>query len=168
MPRAKGSPQSWISQGMGSGALAPFRLTWMHGRPQWGPLTSAGRQECRLHTSPPQEELSEDVREFLEDHIQENLPVSWSHCLSAFLPLPTGLSCPWGCCVCTEIPGVGDEVGVPEISGGAVLRASASPLNHGGQSPGVSFLPDEPRGPGPGFRGQPPAGMHNQASGFVL
>ena len=33
LPPAKGSPQSCISQGMGSGALAPFRLTWMHGRP---------------------------------------------------------------------------------------------------------------------------------------
>ena len=96
---------------------------------QWGPLTSAGRQECRLHTSSPQEGLSEDICEFIEDHIQENLPVSWSHCLSAFLPLPTGLSCPWGCCVCTELPGVGDEGGVLEISGGVALWASASPLS---------------------------------------
>uniref|UniRef100_A0AC11ELA8 Uncharacterized protein n=1 Tax=Ovis aries TaxID=9940 RepID=A0AC11ELA8_SHEEP len=61
---------------MGSGALAPFRLTWMHGRPQWGALTSAARQECRQHTSSPQEELSKDVCEFMEDHIQENLPES--------------------------------------------------------------------------------------------
>lgn len=82
---AKGSPQSWISQGMGSGALALFRLTWMLGRPQWGALTSAARQgtDC---TSSPQEKLSKDVCEFIEDHIQENLPVSWSHCLSTFLP----------------------------------------------------------------------------------
>ena len=33
-----------------------------------------------------QEALSEDIVEYLEDHIQENLPVSWSHCLSTFLP----------------------------------------------------------------------------------
>ena len=99
------------------------------GRPLWGALTSAAGQECRLHTSSPQEELSKYVCEFMEDHIQENLPVSWSHCLSTFLPLPTGLSCPWGCCVCTELPGVRDEEGVPEISGGAALKASASPLS---------------------------------------
>uniref|UniRef100_A0AC11D7U1 Uncharacterized protein n=1 Tax=Ovis aries TaxID=9940 RepID=A0AC11D7U1_SHEEP len=61
---------------MGSGALALFRLTWMHGRPQWGPLTSAARQECRQHISSPQEELSKDVCEFIEDHIQENFPES--------------------------------------------------------------------------------------------
>ncbi|KAB0382511.1 hypothetical protein FD755_004428 [Muntiacus reevesi] len=61
---------------MGSGALAPFRLTWMHGGRQWGPLTSAAGQECRLHTSSPQEALSEDIVEYLEDHIQENLPES--------------------------------------------------------------------------------------------
>ena len=140
MPRAKGSPQRWISQGMESGALAPFRLTWMHGRPQWGPLTSAGRQECRLHTSSPQEKLIKGTFKVMEDHIQENLPVSWSHCLSTFLALPTGLSCPWGCYVWTELPGVGDERGVPEISGGAALRASTSRLSIGGQSPGLSFL----------------------------
>ncbi|KAB0382510.1 hypothetical protein FD755_004427 [Muntiacus reevesi] len=61
---------------MGSGALAPFRLTWVHGRRQWGPLTSAAGQECRPHTSSPQEALSEDIVEYLEDHIQENLPES--------------------------------------------------------------------------------------------
>ena len=99
------------------------------GRPLWGALTSAAGQECRLHTSSPQEELSKYVCEFMEDHIQENLPVSWSHCLSTFLPLPTGLSCPWGCCVCTELPGVRDEEGVPEISGGAALKASFSQLS---------------------------------------
>lgn len=168
MPPAKGSPQSWISQGMGSGALAPFRLTWMHGRPQWGALTSAARQECRQHTSSPQEELSKDVCEFMEDHIQENLPVSWSHCLSTFLPLPTGLSCPWGCCVCTELPGVGDEGG--SLKSQVVQHCGHHPPHsaHSGQSPGLSFLPDEPREPGAGFRGRPPAGRYNQAPGFAL
>ncbi|KAB0338416.1 hypothetical protein FD754_024598 [Muntiacus muntjak] len=61
---------------MGSGALAPFRLTWVHGGRQWGPLTSAAGQECRPHTSSPQEALSKDIVEYLEDHIQENLPES--------------------------------------------------------------------------------------------
>ena len=109
---------------------------------QWGPLTSAGRQECRLHTSSPQEELSEDICEFVEDHIQENLPVSWSHCLRAFLPLPTGLSCPWGCCVYTELPGVGDELGGGSLKSQVVQFCRHQPPHsaHGGQSPGLSFL----------------------------
>ena len=113
---------------MGSGALASFRLTWMHGRPQLGPDLRSKAGVRTAHSS-PQEKLNEDFYEFLEDNIQENLPVSWSHCLSTFLPLPTGLSCPWGCCVCTELPGVRDEEGVPEISGGAALKASFSQLS---------------------------------------
>ncbi|XP_060261926.1 uncharacterized protein LOC114110633 isoform X3 [Ovis aries] len=115
-----------------------------------------------------EEELSKDVCEFMEDHIQENLPVSWSHCLSTFLPLPTGLSCPWGCCVCTELPGVGDEGG--SLKSQVVQHCGHHPPHsaHSGQSPGLSFLPDEPREPGAGFRGRPPAGRYNQASGFAL
>uniref|UniRef100_A0A4W2H9W7 Interleukin 32 n=1 Tax=Bos indicus x Bos taurus TaxID=30522 RepID=A0A4W2H9W7_BOBOX len=59
---------------MESGALAPFRLTWMHGRPHWGPLTSAARQECRLHTSSPQEKFIKDAFKVMDNHIQENSP----------------------------------------------------------------------------------------------
>lgn len=75
MPPAKGSPQSWISQGMGSGALASFRLTWMHGRPQLGPDLRSKAGVRTAHSS-PQEKLNEDFYEFLEDKIQENLPES--------------------------------------------------------------------------------------------
>ena len=134
MPPAKGSPQSWINQGMGSGALAPFRLTWMHGGRQWGPLTSAAGQECRLHTSSPQEALSEDIVEYLEDHIQENLPVSWSHCLSAFLHLPLA-SLVLGAGTCAQSSLEWGVKGVPEISGGAALLALASPLSARGPEP---------------------------------
>ena len=99
------------------------------GRPQWGALTSAARQECRLHTSSPQEELSKYVCEFMEDHIQENLPVSWSHCLSAFLPSPlASLSLGAAACAQSSLEWGMKRV-VPEISGGAALKASASPLS---------------------------------------
>uniref|UniRef100_A0A8C2PJK9 Interleukin-32 n=1 Tax=Capra hircus TaxID=9925 RepID=A0A8C2PJK9_CAPHI len=60
---------------MGSGALASFRLTWMHGRPQLGPDLRSKAGVRTAHSS-PQEKLNEDFYEFLEDKIQENLPES--------------------------------------------------------------------------------------------
>lgn len=127
MPPAKGSPQSWISQGMGFGAPLPSDSPgWTGGHSL--DQDSEARQECGLHTSSPRRNSTRTSMNSWKIKFKRTFPVSWSHCLSTFLPSPL-VSLVLVLLRVLELPEWGMKRAVPKISGGAALWASASTLS---------------------------------------